>query len=92
MKEYYEERPEDYELDPQLVEHARQLLIGVGFMEEGEANPHTIRTPYRLIHYLKYLLPERDEFPLTRFPNESPKIDHMVVVPHIPFWSGCSHH
>lgn len=84
-------RPEDKALDPKLVEHAIALLRGVGMFDE--ATPHTWRTPYRLIHYLKYLLPTGGvDGGLTSFANEAPHIDEMVVVPNIAFWGACTHH
>jgi len=83
-------RPEDRALDPALVNHATKLLEGIGMLDE--AAPHTWRTPYRVIHYLKYLLPTEDGYDLTTFANEAPHVNEMVVVPNITFWAACSHH
>lgn len=91
-KPLYEPREEDEILDPELVAHAQNLLVGVGMMEPDDVDPHTARTPQRLVHYLQYLLPSEEDVVLTCFPNDSPRIDQMIVVPHIPFWSACVHH
>lgn len=77
------------QLDKQAVSHAQSLLALAG---KGNQGQHGVLTGHRLTYYLQYLADGADEFHLTAFANENPKVDHMVVVPSIPFWSACSHH
>lgn len=77
------------QLDSVVVAQAELWLEGVGVRCDG---PHTDMTPYRITHYLKYLTAPAEPLQFTSFPNVDPCVDHMVVVPRIPFWSACSHH
>lgn len=77
------------EISQEQVEAAHKYLAQLGF---DLSTTHTDMTAYRLTHYLRFLKQGGDEFHLTAFPNEDPCVDHMVVVPQIPFWSACSHH
>lgn len=61
-------------------------ITGVDFDEE-----HTKDTPARWIKMMKELTTE-PPFTLTKFLNEDPKVDEMVVVANIPFYSLCAHH
>lgn len=65
------------------------LLKAVGLPCDTE---HTAMTPFRLCHYLLHLTGVGEDIHLTTFKNEDPIVSHMVAVPHIPFWSACSHH
>lgn len=78
------------QLSAGTVLKAQALLKAVGM----ELNEHSKMTPFRLTHYLQYLVEgsKQDQVHWTAFPNEDPVVDHMVVVPQIPFWSACSHH
>lgn len=74
------------------IEDLARYLRAIGYDLDTE---HTRMTPYRLTWYLRTLLGNAQhpkEVHVTSFSNTDPKIDHMVVVPHIPFWSACSHH
>lgn len=50
---------------------------------------HWNRTPERLARYLTHLGRGGD---YTRWTTFEATTRHMIVVPHIPFWSACSHH
>lgn len=76
-------------LDRETVACMDIALRRLGIATDGT---HNDLTPYRLCHYLSYLATPAEEFHLTAFPNEDPKVSHMVTVPAIPFWSACSHH
>lgn len=74
--------------EPAMVQHARDLLYSVGVDLETS---HTRLTPYRFLRYLLHW--QKRELPrFTIFANEDPKIDQLVVVSPIPFWSCCAHH
>lgn len=75
-----------YEAD--VVQLAAGLLRRVGV---NLNTPHTQLTPYRFLRYL-YHWQERELPRFTIFENKDPKIDQLVVVSPIPFWSCCSHH
>jgi len=83
--------PYDTMCDDGIADLAR-YLEAIGYDLKTE---HTVLTPYRLTWYLRTLIgnaQRQKEYHITAFANENPKIDHMVVVPHIPFWAACSHH
>lgn len=55
------------------------------------ANRHYKDTPERFVKMLEELtIPENFQF--TTFPNKDPRIDEMVVVQDIPFYTLCAHH
>lgn len=73
-------------------ERLTRVLNELGLTSSYE--PHTKDTPRRLLRYLKHWtgwapLPP---FKVTTFKNEDPKVDQMIHVPKITFWSCCSHH
>lgn len=76
-------------LNQGIVAGMYHVLSQLGIVNKA----HTGLTADRLIYYLQYLTEEDPRpFHLTVFPNVSPAVDHMVVVPHISFWAACSHH
>jgi GTP cyclohydrolase I len=78
------------QLDRETVECAAAFLRKSGYDLDKE---HSRLSPYRLAHYIKTVLKgNKDSLHFTTFANENPRVDHMVTVPHIPFWAVCSHH
>jgi len=78
-------------LDVAAVDPMREALDALEVFDEDDV--HRALTPQRLVYYLKHLVEgEQEDFHLTTFPNANPRIDHMVTVPNITFWSACSHH
>ena len=53
---------------------------------------HTDLTGWRLVRYIKHLYEGREVPRMTVFPNKDPKVDQMILVSNINFWSACSHH
>jgi len=77
------------ELDPETVDLARSFLERVGI---DCTKPDTEMTPYRLTHYLKYVLDGGPEPHMTVFNNPDIRVSGLVTMPDIHFWSACSHH
>jgi len=65
-----------------------QLLRTLGMPDEV----HTDLTGWRLVRYIKHLYELPGMTRMTVFPNEDPKVDQMILVSNIDFWSACSHH
>lgn len=76
------------ELDKGHIEGLRDALTRLGLRCDNE---HTKLLPYRLGHYLRYLLSDGKEPHVTVFPNDNCQ-DGLEIVPGITFWSACSHH
>jgi len=82
---------QQYNLNASVVQHLTEAFSILDIHDPKD--PHTGRTPQRFARYLQYLKEgELEEYRLTTFPNANPRIDHMVVVPNITFWSACAHH
>ena len=80
-----------YNLDTDVVDRLTQVFSIMDLHDPKDQ--HTGRTPQRFARYLQYLKDgELAEYRLTTFPNEDPRVDQMVVVPKITFWSACAHH
>lgn len=80
------------ELDLAGIVQLQSFLKQMGFNADTE---HTVVTAHRFSRYVQTLLGTTEPAPdihITAFPNKEPRIDHMVVVPDITFWSACSHH
>jgi len=56
--------------------------------------PHSEETPARLHRYLIYWSHWTTDppFNVTTFRNEHPRVDQLITIPGISFWSCCSHH
>lgn len=67
------------------------LLVSIGI---DLGNEHTVGTPVRLLNYLSYWAKTQLDVPFvpTTFANKDPKVDEMVTIGPISFWSCCSHH
>ncbi len=74
-------------MSEQALNGAVELFEGLGIDITTE---HTEKTPARFLQMMEEMLvPE--EFEFTLFPNEE-KLDQMIVVSNIPFYSLCEHH
>lgn len=72
------------------IELAQELFSNL--IEEFEYDqPNTKRTAERWVGMMKELT-AIDSYEMTVFPNLEPKVDQMVVVSPIPFYSLCAHH
>jgi len=71
--------------------YIRALLQHEGPLLQG---PHTKETPRRLLRYLQYWSNWDSDppFNVTTFHNRNPKVDQLITIPGITFWSCCSHH
>jgi len=77
-------------IDPQEY-YLRKSLQAEGLTHQ--TNPHTRDTPRRLLKYLRHWTGNEEcPFTPTCFANEHPRVDQMVHIAPISFWSCCSHH
>ncbi len=76
-------------LDIVQVKFMAEMLVNMGY---DLTTQHTKMTPFRLVHYLNYWRRPEKELHFTTFLNQFPRIDQMVTIGPISFWSCCSHH
>jgi len=69
----------------------KALLDDIGILDYVPEE-HMKDTPRRLLKYLHYWLAPPREFSMTTFANDNPKVDSLITIPNISFWSCCSHH
>jgi GTP cyclohydrolase I len=82
--------PDDIELEPQVIEMARQLLYNVAGSAVDWESESLVKTPERFAKALHELTTPKDDWHFTTFPNEGQ--DQMVVVAGITFVALCEHH
>jgi GTP cyclohydrolase IA len=71
--------------------HAKLLLSGLEAWDRVDEN-HRADTPKRMVKALTQLT-TREPFNFTTFPNEgSSKVDEMITLGPIPFYTLCAHH
>lgn len=76
--------------DPNRIDMLRRVLTRTMPLP----TEHMEDTPARLLRYLIHWSGWEPDppFNVTAFANENPRVDQLIIVPGVSFWSCCSHH